>query len=105
MSRPPRLPYATPSELGLDATGRPGFDVIEGSRFDALEEDLAARIVPWDSDADVARIAREAGLPDDARFIAAARARHEAMRISRAELDRREKELTKQLRLVKVETP
>ena len=37
--------------------GRPGYTVELESRFDALEEELAALLVPWDSDADAARIA------------------------------------------------
>ena len=61
--------------------GRAGYDIVDGSRFDALEEELAALIVPWDSDADVARIAREHRLPDDARFVAAARARMRASHV------------------------
>ena len=90
MSRPPRIPYATPEESELP--GRPGYTVELESRFDALEEDLASRIVPWDTDAEIARIAREAGLPDDARFIAAAKTRLAANTISRDELMRREAE-------------
>lgn len=35
--------------------------------------DLASRIAPWDSDADVKRIAAEYGLPSDDATIAAAR--------------------------------
>jgi len=58
--------------------GRPGYSVELDSRFDAFEEELAALIVPWDSDADCARIAKAHGLPDDARFIAAARSRQKA---------------------------
>ncbi len=61
--------------------GRAGYDVIEHSRFDALEEELASLMVPWDSDADAARIAKDHGLPDDARFIAAARARMRASHV------------------------
>ena len=64
--------------------GRAGYEIIEGSRFDALEEELAALLVPWDSDADAARIARAHGFPDDARFIAAARARMRASHVEPA---------------------
>lgn len=102
MSRAPHFPFATPEDIGLDATARPGFVVTQESRFDALEEDLASLIVPWDSDADCARIAREAGLPDDARFIAAAQSRMRANHVDPEKEERRLKEASR-LRLVKGE--
>ena len=49
--------------------------------LDELEIELSSLIVPWDSDADAARIAREHHLPDDARFVAAARARMRASHV------------------------
>ena len=58
MSKRPSLPFATPDELGLDATRRPGYSVIEHSRFDDPEQmpdDVQALLNERDSDDEAQR--------------------------------------------------
>lgn len=68
--------------------GRAGYEISQESRFDV--ERLSGLFAPWDSDAEVSRLAELHGVKADAASIAAARLLQSRTHVSQAELRERD---------------